>query len=269
MKPRLAASSYLNTAPLIWSFVRGSRRQDVRLTEAVPSRCAELLARGEVEAALVPVIEYQRLSEIDLIPNTCIASRQRVRSVVLAAKHDELQRVRSVALDESSRTSAVLIKIIFREFIGIEPKWVTQAPSLKEMLEDNDAALIIGDPAMTFDREGLTVFDLASLWKKHTGKGFVFAMWMVRRDASESCRLIDFQAVRDEGLNRVEEIVDVYHKQLGLPRAELVTYLSENITFKMDDDLRSGLALYFDLAEKHQQISGLKPINWIAHSAER
>src|SRR5215211_5358855 len=60
--PRVAASSYLNTAPLVWSFARGQRRGEVELvTDTAPARCADMLARGQVEAALVPVIEYQRL----------------------------------------------------------------------------------------------------------------------------------------------------------------------------------------------------------------
>src|SRR4051812_13505198 len=53
-KPRIAASSYLNTAPLIWSFSHGSQRDAVELfTDTAPARCAEMLAAGEVDAALV------------------------------------------------------------------------------------------------------------------------------------------------------------------------------------------------------------------------
>jgi hypothetical protein len=56
--PRVAASSYLNTAPLIWSFLSGSKRGEVDLiTDTAPARCADMHAREQVEAALVPVIE--------------------------------------------------------------------------------------------------------------------------------------------------------------------------------------------------------------------
>src|SRR5437660_10768346 len=82
--PRIGASSYLNTAPLIWSFVRGSRAREVQLTmDAAPARCADLLARGSVEAALVPVIEYQRLPEVVLVSDACVGARTEVRRVVL------------------------------------------------------------------------------------------------------------------------------------------------------------------------------------------
>ena len=78
--PRIAASSYLNTAPLIWSFLRGAQRDAVELfTDTAPARCAEMLERGEVDAALVPVIEYQRMPEVLLVPDVCVGSKSAVR----------------------------------------------------------------------------------------------------------------------------------------------------------------------------------------------
>lgn len=260
MKPRLAASSYLNSAPLIWSFTQGSRKNDVEYVDAVPARCAELLAAGDADFALVPVIEYQRIQNAMLVPDVCVGARETVRSVVLVTKFADLKDVRTVALDESSRTSATLVRIIFREFLGVEPGWVSSTPDLKRMLEDNEAALLIGDPAMTFPREGLNVFDLASLWRHHTGLGFVFAMWMAGAQVSEINR-IDFAAACVEGLSRRDEIIDFYEPFLGLEREELHTYLYDNICFFIDSELRSGLNLYYKLAHKHGLIPALKPLN--------
>lgn len=211
-KPRLAASSYLNTAPLIWSFKHSPRKNDVELVDAVPSICAELLAQGHVDIALVPTIEYQRIPDVAVVPSICIGSRGKVRSVILVSKLDELKDIRRVALDESSRTSAALLKIIFREFLHCEPEWVAAAPDLKLMLADSDAALVIGDPAMTLSAEGFKVFDMAGLWRKHTNLGFVFAMWMIGPEASSASRKIDFKAVCEEGLGRREEIIDFYQR---------------------------------------------------------
>ena len=183
-KPRIAASSYLNTAPLIWSFTHGSQRHSVDLfTDTAPARCAEMLARGEVDAALVPVIEYQRIDDISIVPGVCVGSKTAVRSVVLATRKNNLKKIERVALDESSRTSDTLVKIIFREFLGFEPEWKTAAPDLHSMMQQADAALIIGDPAMTIPRDQFRVFDLAALWHEFTGFGFVFAMWMVRNQS--------------------------------------------------------------------------------------
>src|SRR5215510_8879368 len=115
---RIAASTYLNSAPLIWSFLHGSKRGAVHFIDAVPSRCAQLLSQGEVDAALVPVIEYQRIPGGALVADVCVGSQNEVLSVVLVSKNTQLENIRRVALDESSRTSATLVKIIFREFLG-------------------------------------------------------------------------------------------------------------------------------------------------------
>ncbi|HEX8000139.1 MAG TPA: menaquinone biosynthesis protein [Pyrinomonadaceae bacterium] len=263
-RPRIAASFYLNSAPLIWSFTHGERSRSVQLlTDAAPARCADMLARGEVEAALVPVIEYQRIPEIMIVPEVCVGSRERVRSVVLVTKDAELKDVRSVALDTSSRTSATLVQIIFREFLGFEPEWRPRAPDLGAMLKETDAALIIGDPAMTFARESLRVYDLASLWREHTGLGFVFAMWMAREAAAESVRGVDFAGARDEGLARVEEIINSYEDALRLSRAELREYLLENISYMLDAEMHEGLDLYYRLAHKHGLLSALRSLRML------
>lgn len=260
---RLAASSYLNSAPLIWSFLNGSKRGQVDFVEAVPARCAEMLSRSEVEGALVPVIEYQRIAGGLLVPDVCVGSQKEVLSVVLVSKDTELEHVRTVALDESSRTSATLVKIIFREFLDHEPEWTVRTPNLEEMLERNDAALIIGDPGMTFPRAGLKVWDMAALWREHTELGFVFAMWMVRDEALERARTVDFAGARDEGVAHVEDIVTEYESKIPMPVEQLRKYLTQNIVFRVDDSMERGLRLYYELAAKHGLIETVKPLRFV------
>jgi len=260
---RLAASSYLNSAPLIWSFLHGPHEGAVEFVEAVPARCAQLLSQGEVDGALVPVIEYQRIDGGALVPNVCVGSQKEVLSVVLVSKNKRLENIQSIALDESSRTSATLVKVIFREFLEREPESTTRSPNLEEMLEKNDAALIIGDPGMAFPRQGLNVWDMASLWKEYTGLGFVFAMWMVRDESILRSREIDFAGARDEGVAHIEEIVQSYQDKIPMRVEELRNYLTENIVFRVDESMERGLRLYFELAFKHGLIERVKPLRFV------
>jgi chorismate dehydratase len=261
---RIAASSYLNTAPLIWSFIYGSQRDKVELfTDKAPARCAEMLASGEVDASLVPVIEYQRITDIAIVPDVCVGSRSAVQSVVIATNRNNLKKVKSVALDNSSRTSVALVKIIFREFLGFEPEWKTAAPELRSMLQQADAALIIGDPAMKIPRDQFRVFDLATMWHEFTGYGFVFAMWMGRAHEADRIRAVDFAAARDEGLAHLDEIAAQNGDQLGLSLVEIEAYLTENIAFRMDEDMKRGLELYFELGLKHKLINEKKPLSFL------
>jgi chorismate dehydratase len=248
---------------LIWSFVQGDRRNEVDFIEAVPSRCARYLAEKEVEVALIPVIEYQRIPGGLLVPDVCVGSQKEVLSVVLVSKNSELDQIRTVALDESSRTSATLVKIIFREFLKREPTWTTCSPDLAEMLDQNDAALIIGDPGMSFPRTGLKVWDMAQLWRNYTGLGFVFAMWMVRDEAADKARRVDFATARDEGVSQIEQIVCEYQSRIPMSLEDLRKYLTENIVFRVDDSMKQGLGLYYELAFKHQLIESVKPLRFI------
>ncbi|HRI02486.1 MAG TPA: menaquinone biosynthesis protein [Pyrinomonadaceae bacterium] len=250
--PRISASSYSNTAPLVWSFLYGSNRGSVELIlDNAPARSAELLAEDRVDAALVPVIAYQMIDDVRLISDVCVGAKQRVRSVCLVTKGEDLSDVKSVALDVSSKTSVVLTKIIFREFLGFEPEWIDAEPDIDAMLATSDAALLIGDPALMIDESRYKKFDLAELWHQHTGLGFVFAMWMTRR---ETCP-IDLAAARDEGLTHAEDIAANYAAEIGLSRDEMKSYLTENISYSINDSMRRGMELYFELAAKHGLIA--------------
>ena len=273
-QPRISASGYSNTAPLVWSFLYGSNHGKVELIlDNAPARSAELLGTGRVDAALVPVIAYQQIDGVRLIPHVCVGARQRVRSVCLVTDGRELSDVRSVALDVSSKTSVVLTKIIFREFLGFEPEWRDAAPDIDAMLTASDAALLIGDPALSIAECGvrnpesnrkskiqdLRSFDLAELWHHHTGLGFVFAMWMTKNEGCE----IDFAAARDEGLAHLDAIIANYTPDIGLSHDAMREYLSQNISYEIDDSMRQGMELYFELAAGNDLIARNKPLKFI------
>lgn len=257
---RISASSYSNTAPLVWSFLYGQNRARVEIIlDTAPARSAELLAQDRVNAALVPVIAYQLIEGVRLVPDVCVGARKRVRSVCLVTKGEDLEQVKTLSLDVSSKTSVVLTKLIFLEFLGFEPEWRDAAPDLDEMLAISDGALLIGDPALTIDETKYRKFDLAETWHRFTGLGFVFAMWMTRAAHCD----IDFAAARDEGLEHIDEIVSNYETDLPLTREDLHTYLSQNISYSIDSAMQEGLELYFALAYKHRLIPAVKPLDFL------
>ncbi len=270
--PRISASSYSNTAPLIWSFLYGSQhgKYEIILDNA-PARSAELLAQKRVDCALVPVIEYQRIADILLVQNVCVGAEERVQSVCLVTKGKDLSDVKTVSLDVSSRTSVALSQIIFREFLEIEPVYKVSKPDLTQMLAESDCALLIGDPALLVKNKDqrsktedqLRKFDLVEIWRSFTGFGFVFAMWIAREDSLEMAKIIDFEAIRDEGLNHLDEIIANYKPEIALSHEEFRKYLSENISFSISENMQKGLELYYELAFKHKLIDELKPLNFL------
>ncbi|MEZ5347386.1 MAG: menaquinone biosynthesis protein [Pyrinomonadaceae bacterium] len=272
----ISASSYSNTAPLIWSFLYGSNRGKYEvILDTAPARSAELLANDEVDAALVPVIAAQLIDNISLVPGVCVGAQEKVRSVCLVTDGKELQDVRSVSLDVSSKTSVVLTKIIFREFLGFEPTWIDAKPDVEAMLKQSDCALLIGDPALAVNsgfkiqnstqcekritNRELRKYDLVELWRKYTNFGFVFAMWMTRRTECD----IDFAAARDEGIAHAEEIISNYEGEIALSRDELKKYLTENISYSISESMKNGLELYFNLAAKNKLTEGNRDLVYL------
>lgn len=261
--PRLAASSYSNTAPLIWSFLYGSNHGKAELIlDNAPSRSAELLGQRRVDAALTPVIAYQTMDDCFLVPDVCIGTKERVKSVSLVTRGRPLEDVRSVALDVSSKTSVCLTKIVFREFLGSEPEWRPAEPDIETMLAVSDCALLIGDPALRLAEAAeasadppFQVHDLGELWHRHTGLGFIFAMWMFRGGTVPA----DFTAARDEGLVHIDEIASNYREDIGTSVESLKRYLKENISYSPDGSMLAGLELFFDLAFKNRLIDRNRP----------
>ena len=271
---RISASSYSNTAPLIWSFLYGTNHGKVELIlDNAPARSAELLALDRVDAALVPVIASQSIDGVRLVSDICVGAKREVRSVCLVTNGHDLEDVKSVSLDISSRTSVVLTKIIFREFLGFEPEWRDASPNIDAMLSESDCALLIGDPALSISNfefriadsnpkskiQNLKSFDLAGLWNRYTGLGFVFAMWMTRKEKVD----IDLASARNEGLNHLDEIAANYAPQLQIKKNEMLRYLSENISYSIDDSMERGLDLYLELAARHELISARRPLSFI------
>jgi chorismate dehydratase len=261
--PTIAASDYLNSAVLMEDFLTGAQRRQCHLiTDAAPARCAELLRQGEVAAALIPAIEYQRIPNLLMVPGVAIGSKHTVRSVVMAATKP-LPEIRTVALDTSSRTSVSLVRILFAEFYRYKVDFHPAPPDVPRMLAKADAAVIIGDPALTFDRTGLHVFDLAGEWRRLTGLPFVFAIWAVRESAREAVTGLDFVAARDAGLRARPALAARYAPRLGLPVETLVTYLEENIHYGLEADDLAGLTHYWTLAARHRLIDEVRPVRWL------
>jgi chorismate dehydratase len=239
----------------MWDFDFGELRRDYRVDYTLPSVCAELLRNGMADIGIIPVAAYATIPNLVVIPDVAIASRGAVRSILLISKLP-VEKIRSVAVDTSSRTSVALLRMLFEKFYGSKPDFVPMEPKIKEMLKACDAALVIGDPALLAKTDGYQIRDVAADWKQFTGKSFVFAFWAVRKAALEgqdSAKVVrDFQASRDHGLQpqNLERLAKEWSFRLGLPEADIASYLRDNIYYKLDAECLDGLRLFYQYAEE-------------------
>src|SRR5580692_4980630 len=143
-KLRISIVEYLNTAPLVWGFTDGPLAGKYDLSFTVPSQCAEALRRGDVDVAIIPAIEYQRMENVIALPGMAVAAKGEVRSLLVVSKKP-IEMAKRIALDTSSRSTAALVRMLAHDHWKIDPEFVDAAPNASEMLKDADGALIIGD----------------------------------------------------------------------------------------------------------------------------
>lgn len=253
---RISAISFVNTAPLMWDFEHGETKADLsrhfEITYTVPSHCAEQLHDGTADIGIIPVAAYTTIPDLVIVPGVAIAAKDAVRSILLISKVP-VEKIRNVATDDSSRTSAALVEVFLRKFVGIEPGFTRQQPDLREMLRWHDAALLIGDPALQARTEGYFVYDLAEQWHRWTGRPFVFAVWAMRKAALAEARpdlniARVFQESRDHGLEHIPQIVSAWAPRLGLADRLVSDYLTQNVDYSLDQENLEGLRLFFRYA---------------------
>ena len=274
---RYALISFLNARPLWWGLMH-SPAPDEEFEFASPARCADLIAGESAALALIPAIEMARIPGVVALPEICIASRTEVRSVLLVSKVP-FERIRSVALDPSSRTSVTLARILIGERLGWDGYAAVKFDSVEAAellrLEGHDAAVVIGDRALQVSRElpssAKYRYDLVSEWNALFGEPFVFALWAGRREAIEAglgggtaealvARLV---ASREYGLAQVETIAREASGELALPFGELVEYFRTALHYDFGSRERSALARFYALAAKYRLIDEGREIEWL------
>lgn len=292
-KLRISVVEYLNTAPLVRGFTHGPLTGKYDLSFTVPSQCAEALRSGAADVAIIPAIEYQRIPDLVVLPDIAIASRNRVRSLIILSKKP-IERVRSIALDKSSRSTQAVTRILADAYWKIFPEFIEAEPNLRAMLEISDAAMIIGDPALRIslaiekksalgpdgrgvfqaatlgisEAEIFHVYDVVGEWSRFTSLPAVMAVWAGTREVVTPDVVADFVTSRDYGLLSIGDISAEAAQELGLPQKELESYLRHNIDFHLGEDNRRGLAKYFEEAAKLGLIDKNKPIHWAGSAKE-
>jgi len=254
---RISAISFLNTAPLMWDLEHGDAARDFQIEYTIPSACAAALAANQADIGIIPAFTYAEIAGLVILPNIAIASKDRVRSILLISKKP-IDEIRTVATDSSSRTSVALLQVLFAKFLGGRRDLKPQAPVLQAMLRENDAALLIGDAALQVPSDsGYHVYDLAHLWHRFTGKPFVFAFWAVRLDALDrqpsGLDLAEvFQRSRNHGLEpeNIATIADEWSQKLALSSGDIRQYLTENIHYYLDRENHAGLQLFLQYSQE-------------------
>ncbi len=240
---RIGAVRYLNARPLIYRLQELAPQAQLLLD--VPSRLADGLSGGTLDVALIPSVEYFRGSDYRILPGIAIAARGPVRSVKLYSRVP-LPSIRTLALDEGSRTSAALVQVWLKKLYGIRPRVEPLPLGRPPEATATDAVLAIGDRGMLPAPPGVFAHevDLAEAWLELTGLPFVFALWAVAPDVDLGESEQAFYRAKEQGLANASMIARAAACELGLAYEDCLSYLTRNICYDLGDAELEGLCLF-------------------------
>lgn len=251
----VSAVSYLNTWPLVWGFLHGPQRGLFDFRFDLPVHCAEALRDRKADIGLVPCAELDRLG-LDFLPGLGIACEGPVRSILLISQRP-FDTIRTLAVDSSSRTSVALARIILAERYGCRPLVAAQTPVLEDMLTENDAALVIGDPALRLDPGTLPyrTLDLGAEWVAWSGLPMVFAVWAGRTEFLTDDVAEAFRASHLWGREHVEQMVEHASSERGFGKELARAYFTRHIVYPLSARHLEGLALFRKLVLALEPVS--------------
>ena len=241
-----------------------------------PAQCARQLLTGEADLGLIPIAALT--PALAIVPGCTIASLHSVRSILLIVKDDRpLNQVRTVAADTASRSSVAYTEVLFRQFLQADPHFNAADADPEAMLRSNDAALLIGDPALLARERKAEIeaslgpcqwYDIAELWRHYTGLPWVAAVWAVRPEAlpngSARAQLIaDLNQSRDHGLNHIEDLVTEWTPRIALPPETIRTYLTTNIHYHLDQPCIETITRFRALAATTGALEPLGPLRFL------
>lgn len=267
-RPRVGHIQFLNCLPLYWGLARTGTLLDLELTKDTPEKLSERLVGGELDIGPITLVEFLRHTDrLVALPDIAVGCDGPVMSCVIVSKGPlaGLDGER-VALGSTSRTSVRLAQLMLAERFGLAPDYYTCPPDLGLMMQEAQAAVLIGDAALRASlhdapRLGLQVHDLGRMWKEWTGLPFVFAVFAARRDyldrEPETVREVHraFLASRDLSLEEVGKVAEQAARWESFDASLLERYFT-TLDFRLGGEQLAGIA---EFARRAGATTGFPP----------
>jgi chorismate dehydratase len=237
---KISLVSYLNSYPYHYGLINAASGLYSELNIVNPAVCARHFIEGKSDVALVPVGALVNLSKYQTVLPYCISANGIVRSVLLLSNKD-LKDIKNISPDSHSLSSNLLLKILCHKHWNIHPAFIRH--------DDNsaDARVVIGDKAFDLQKEYKYSFDLSAEWKAMTGLSFVFAAWIAGLNVQKD-RLSLLKEALEHGILNIPAAVNHFGSS-GLLFDDAVSYLTDNIRYRMDASAEEGMKLFLSMAK--------------------
>ncbi len=240
---KITAVSYLNTKPFLYGLLNSPLIDFLDIELAIPSESARKILDGSVDIGLVPVAILPDLDQYHIVSDYCIGAIDQVGTVNIFSEVP-MDEIECIYLDYHSRTSVILVQVLMAQYFKKEVKFLHATPGYTRQISGRTAGLVIGDRAIDlYDRFDYS-YDLASAWHQHTGKPFVFAVWISREPLDELVSGIFNEALK-QGLSKINHLLKI------LPTFEngfdLHHYFTRQISYNFDIEKQNALKLFLSI----------------------
>ena len=245
---RIGSVPYLNSVPLTCGI-------EDETSFVVPSKLAELLSAGEVDAALVSITEVLFHDGYDVLDGVAVASHGPVKSVFLAHRQP-LKEIQTIHCDTASLTSVNLLRVLLDER-GLVPTFEPLADYSQAAALEN--VLLIGNRGIDFLHapHDHTIWDLGAAWHELTDLPFVYAVWALRRGHHDEALRAKLLAAKENGLANLAQII-AEHPDYDAEFRQ--AYLGGHIRYDLGEPEKAGLTKFFELLKTHSDLSLCKPV---------
>ncbi len=252
---RVGKSCYLNVLPVDHALDCGAVAHNFDFTVGPPAELNARMAAGELDLSAVSSIEYaRRSSQYLLVPDLAIGSRGPVQSVLLLSKRPiHTLGDQTILVSSQTHTSAALLRVLFREYLPLEPAYETGDASERIAFGDPPVALLaIGNEALALRNHPAYAFcwDLGEVWRTWTGLPFIFGVWVVRRAFATEHPAAAWAAARTLleskawGQERLPELIRLAAQQVSVPLAELDSYF-RGLVYDLGEPEYAGLRCFY------------------------
>ncbi len=247
LSPKIVMVNYLNSKPFEYGLKNYKKNAGFDIIATTPAECAALYGDKTSDVALVPVGALHEFSDYKIITDFCIGCDGEVRTVCIFS-NKKLENCTRLLLDNHSRTSVLLSKLITEEFLELNlsyyPLNVTDY-----VMQGGDAILMIGDKVFEYEKKFRYKYDLGSLWKDWTGLPFVFAVWIARENKINDITIEKLNESFHYGIAHLPQII----KKESNDNLDLYYYLSNNIQYMLDEKKRLALNLFLKKSARFNQ----------------
>lgn len=248
-KVKISAVRYANTYPFLYGIYETGFNKKVIISTDHPADCAAKLISGKVDIGLIPVAALPSLKEYYIITDYCLGAYGKVRTVMLLS-NCPFDEIRSINLDYRSKSSVSLARILAKFAWKRQFSWNNTTESFDFInIPYNDAVVLIGDQCFEFENRFRNKVDLSEEWFNYTGLPFAFACWTANKKLDDGF-LIEFNNALATGVRNIPAVVRKYGNTGVIRGDELMTYLTKNMNFVLNDDKREAIKLFLELMSK-------------------